>query len=59
MPKEDDINKWNRQLYGDTNGFRVILKKNGEYWIVKGSKDLMQVESMDAGIEYLNNLKEA
>lgn len=60
MSIKDDYNleKWNRQLYGDNKGYRVILKK-GEYWIVKGNKDLMKVESMDAGIEYLKDLEGA
>ena len=44
------------QLYGENTGYRVISKTNEEeeeIWIVKGSSDLMEIESADEAIRLL------
>lgn len=44
------------QLYGENTGYRVISKINEEeeeIWIVKGSSDLMEIESADEAIRLL------
>lgn len=44
-----------KQLYGQDSGHRVITKTNEEeeIWIVKGSSDLMEIESADEAIRLL------
>ena len=45
-----------KQLYGQDSGHRVITKTNEEeeeIWIVKGSNDLMEIESADEAIRLL------
>ncbi len=47
------------QLYGENTGYRVVskTKEDEEFWIVRGKNDLMEIESADEAVRYINELK--